>query len=325
MKPERGEELELGFEGSLFQRLGVDFTYFNKKTKDAILARDIAPSGGFPGQQFVNAGQISNHGVELQLNANALNRPNFGLDMSFNVATNKDRIDDLGGISFFTLSGLLGTQRHQAGYPIGAWFTKRVVSARYDATTKTAVDLMCDGGPAVKGAPVPCASAPRVYIGSITPKYSGAFTSTATLFKRWQLYAMVDYKGGHKIFDWDRHIRCDQFRVCEAVFRPEKYDPIYVAEVQQGQTGELADRFIHDASFAKLREVSVTYQLPDRLMNRVKVGRTSLTLSGRNLHTWTKWTSLDPESRSQVQSLANFTQAVMPELQQFIGTLRVAF
>ncbi len=87
LKPERGEEVELGFEAGLFNRVGIDFTVYSKQTKDAILLRGTPPSGGFPGEQFVNIGQVSNKGIELQVNAQAITKPNFSWDLGFNVAT----------------------------------------------------------------------------------------------------------------------------------------------------------------------------------------------------------------------------------------------
>ncbi len=56
LKPERGVELEMGFEALLFNRITIDATYFNRTTKDAILLRPVAPSTGFSGAQFVNIG-----------------------------------------------------------------------------------------------------------------------------------------------------------------------------------------------------------------------------------------------------------------------------
>ena len=66
LKPERGKEIELGFESELFNRLSLDFTYFSKQTDDEILSQPLAPSSGFPGNRFVNIGRVDNHGIELQ-------------------------------------------------------------------------------------------------------------------------------------------------------------------------------------------------------------------------------------------------------------------
>src|SRR6185503_12260071 len=70
--PERGKEYELGFDaGALDDRLGLEFTYYRKKTTDAILNRQLAPSIGFSGTQPFNAGSILNHGTEVALRGTA--------------------------------------------------------------------------------------------------------------------------------------------------------------------------------------------------------------------------------------------------------------
>ncbi|HEY2025851.1 MAG TPA: TonB-dependent receptor, partial [Gemmatimonadaceae bacterium] len=118
LKPERGKELELGFEGSLFDRLNLDFTYFNKKTTDVIVAQPVAPSSGFAGSQLRNLGRVDNHGIELQANLAAITRNNFTWEIAGNVATNKDVIKDLGGLPTLIVSS---GQFNQVGGPIGGF------------------------------------------------------------------------------------------------------------------------------------------------------------------------------------------------------------
>ena len=72
LKPERGKELEIGFETKLWNRLTLDFTYFNKKTMDAIVNQPVAPSSGFSGTPTVNLGRVDNHGFELQATLQAI-------------------------------------------------------------------------------------------------------------------------------------------------------------------------------------------------------------------------------------------------------------
>src|SRR5207244_6876334 len=98
LKPERGEELEFGFEAGLFNRIGIDFTVFSKQTKDAILLRGTPPSGGFPGEQFVNIGQVSNKGIELQVNAQPVATHKVSWDRGASVATASNYIEDLQGV-----------------------------------------------------------------------------------------------------------------------------------------------------------------------------------------------------------------------------------
>ena len=141
LKPERAQEFEAGFEASLFKRLSLDFTYFPKQTRDAILSKGTAPSGGFPNPQFVNIGRVGNHGLELAVNASAISRRDVSWDVGASVATTHDRIEDMGGLPPIVFSGL-PDQHHEQGYPIAGFFTKRVVSATYDPVTNGHVDVL---------------------------------------------------------------------------------------------------------------------------------------------------------------------------------------
>jgi TonB-linked SusC/RagA family outer membrane protein len=327
LKPERGEELEAGLDASLLAgRLGVDFTYFNKKVHDAILLKPNAPSFGFPGTQFMNVGRVDNHGLELRLTGKALDRPSLGLDLGFNVATASDKVRDLGGLPFVDVFALLG-QRNVVGYPIGAFFAKKVVSAQLDNAGK-AINVLCDGGDANNHQPIACAQAPRVFLGTPTPKTTGSGTATLRLFNKLQLYAMVDFKNGHRAWDWDRNIRCVQIPNCEVLVAPQKYDPRYVAEVQNGTGQVIASQFIANSSFTKLREISASYELPANLLHRAGASKAVLSIAGRNLHTWTDWTGIDPESRSPLFALSevvNLSQSTIPPLAEFVVSLRLSF
>src|SRR5690606_40058213 len=82
--PERGKECEVGFDAALFgDRLGIEATYYNQRTTDAILLREIAPSTGFSGTQYVNAGEIANSGFELLIRGEPWRTDRHSLEMSF--------------------------------------------------------------------------------------------------------------------------------------------------------------------------------------------------------------------------------------------------
>jgi outer membrane receptor protein involved in Fe transport len=327
LKPERSQEFETGFETSLFKRVSVDFTYYNKSTHDAILSRGTAPSGGFPNPQFVNIGRVDNHGMELALTANAANRRNFSWDIGASVASNHDRIADMGGLPPIVFNGL-PFQHQEQGFPISGYFSKRVLSATYDPTTKKAINALCDGGigDAPGGAPVPCATAPQVFIGTSTPKTTGAVNTTFTLWRWLKLYAMADFRKGNKLLNATDLIRCTIFLVCDVNVNPQNYDPRYLVTVQNGSGLIYNDDFAQNASFWRLRELSATVTVPERYAQRLNASAASITIAGRNLHTWTRYTGLDPEARSQlgIQNDA-FDQAVSPSLAQFVTTFTLTF
>jgi hypothetical protein len=206
-------------------------------------------------------------------------------------------------------------------------WAKRVTSATLNTTTGNTENVLCDGGPGA--APMPCAAAPVVFMGTPTPKLTGAVSSTVTLGKKLSLYGLVDFKRGHKLLNTDEAIRCAIFRSCEVNVRPENYDPKYVANAQNGSALIIVDQFIDDASFAMLREVSASYTLPENWARIAGATRAAFTLSGRNLHRWTSYPGLDPESRA-LGTGANpfqnaFDQAITPTLAQVIASFHLTF
>jgi TonB-linked SusC/RagA family outer membrane protein len=336
--PEVGKEFEAGFEAGLLEsRIGIDFTYYNTHTFDAILLREVPPSTGFPGSMFVNAGEIANSGVEMQLNALAFRRENVSVDLQLNLATNDNEVVDLGGIDQGVGFIAAGSQRRVPGFPVASWFRRKVVSADLQGTGRNAVatNVMCDGGdpngatlpdgtPLELGGPaVPCSEAPRLYLGTAIPTFEGSFGTTITLWKNLQLYGMVDWKTGHKKFDNDTRIRCQIFNACHENFFPEEYDAGLIAQMQS--PGTLVDFIINDASYAKLRELSARLTLPNRIANLLRAAGGSISVAGRNLAIFSPWTSLDPEGGFNEFGYTFLEQDNTPQLTSFVTTVSLTY
>ncbi len=319
--PERGSEFEIGFDAGLFDdRLGVEFTYYNQSTKDAILLREIAPSSGFSGSQFVNAGEISNSGMELLVRGEPWQTDRHSVAMQFHIGTNSNEVVSLGDVTDEPFISAGSYNRHQVGHPVGAWFGKKIMSAELDANGR-AINVMCDNG---SGGSVACADAPEVYLGRVTPKFEGGFSTTVTLFDRIRLFGQMDFKTGFSKLDGNYRVRCWFFAQCEENWFPERFDPVTIAGVQQG----LVDVLIDEADFLKLRELSLTYDVPQRWTNMFSADHLSVTLAGRNLGTWTKFMGLEPESTFNSGSRGGselWEQNVLPQLTQFVATVNVGF
>jgi TonB-dependent SusC/RagA subfamily outer membrane receptor len=323
LQPERGEETELGFTGSLFTRVGIDFTYYTRNTINEILTRSDAPSLGFPGPDYFNAGSVYSHGLELQATAQVLRGDKVALDVFANVSTANDEITKFGGLGPQVVNSAVPIQYNELGYPIASYFAQKVLSATM--VDGVATNAMCDGGPSVGHRPVPCADAPPVFLGSPIPTVIGSGGISLTLFRRLRLYTSIDFRGGNKLFDGDSFNRCVGLGECLVNVEPNHFDPAYVYEVQNGSSLGPIDRFISDDSFAKLREVSASYTFPESWAHAIGASNMSITLAARNLHTWTSFTGLDPESRAAPGTLLAFNQAVIPIPSQFLTTVNVTF
>lgn len=324
LKPERGKEIELGFDSQLLNRLSLDFTYFNKKTYDEIINQPVAPSSGFAGSQYANLGRVDNHGIELLASLQAITREDFSWEVTGNYATNHDVIKDLGGIGGTVVSA---GQTNVVGGPIGGIYTRRVVSADRDPSTGLPINILCDGG---AGQPaIACAKAPFVYIGTPTPSKTGSLGNTFWFGKRLRLYGLFDFKRGNRVQNQNELIRCLGLAgkpLCRANYYPLEYDPVYLAERFGTALGQgITNQYYQSADFVKLREVSVTYTVPERLLRGMT--RASVTLAGRDLHTWTKYAGLDPEVNAvnAATSASTADQAVMPPLTRFIATINLTF
>jgi TonB-linked SusC/RagA family outer membrane protein len=308
LKPERVLGTELGFEAAMFgDRFGIDLTLYRDISKDAILASTVAPSTAFGAStQYVNAGQINKQGYELSLKGQILSARSYGWDMQFNVAGTKAKIIKLGSGADTSINvtggntsvGTVGVVFHRVGYSPFDIFTYRVVSATYDPTTKKAVNLMCDDG---KGGTVACffpgsssLQAPLVRVGHSLPTTTGSWINTFR-YSRFRLYAMIDFQRGFKKTDTNYEQVCQVFGACLENIHPERYDPVQVAHAQNG-SGQLQDFYIRSGNFAKLREVSLTFDAPARSVRYIGAKSVAVTLTGRNLHMWTKYTGLDPEN-----------------------------
>ena len=325
LKPERVEGLELGFETSMFSdRFGVDFTYFRDKSKDAILSRGVAPSTGFGSQnQFFNSGQITKQGIELALKGQIVNTRDYAWDVNFTVGTHSSKIDRLNGRDT-TID--LGSASHRIGYAPFDWFSYKVLSAEYDPTTRRAINSMCDNG---RGQPTPCLNssggviAPKVFLGHSIPTAEGAFTTTVRFLRNFSVYAMADYATGYKRLDNNLRIRCQIFYTCAEYLEPEKTPARELVQMQTN--GTLRDFVINDSKYLKLREVSLSYDVPEQFASKVAAKNAGFTLSARNLHTWTPYTGLDPESEFVSGTPVNVDQAHVPQLTSLVLTIRLSY
>lgn len=317
--PERSTELELGFDaGFLRDRLGVEFTMFTGNTRDAILERRVAPSTGFSGTQYFNAGRVKKSGLELLLRGTPFSMEAAALDLSLSLSRNSNEIVSLGETNRITAAPLV---EHRVGFPVGSWYGKKILSAQLDAMGK-ATNVMCADE---SGGSVSCGSAPLVYLGNTTPKAEGAFTAGLTVFRNLRLNTLVDFKSGYKKLDGNRRVRCNLFSQCRINYFPQEFDPRQVAEAQGGTS--YATFLITDASYTKLREVSATFTLPADWASLARLSRASVSLAGRNLYTWTGYQGLEPEAtfNGGGRGFGQWEQNVMPQLMQFVATFNLTF
>jgi TonB-linked SusC/RagA family outer membrane protein len=301
LKPERSSELELGFETSwIGNRVGLDVSYFDKHSTNALVSKPLPLSIGSSASRFENLGRVDNRGVEVTLRTQPVRTRNMTWELNFAGSSTRNELVDIGRDAqgkkikpiIFGFTEL--SQRHQEGYPLGTYFSFPIDSF---------ADKNADG----------LLSPTEVFVNRDTVKsYGNPFpkrelsTSTNLMFRDWvKVYALLGYSGGHQLFNYTHANRCN-VTVSNCAELYDRTTPLatQASIVAMRNYGALGG-FVEDADFFKLREVAVTLGLPRRFATRVRANALSLTFAGRNLKTWTDYTGLDPEVNSQGQ--ANFT------------------
>ncbi|HEY7897481.1 MAG TPA: SusC/RagA family TonB-linked outer membrane protein [Gemmatimonadaceae bacterium] len=294
LKPERATETELGFDaGFLDQRIGVEVTHYHKRTDDLLVAVPLAPSLGLTATQFQNLGAVLNTGWEYVLNLKVLDVSKAQFDVSMNASTNHNKLLTL---------GLLPTgapvppivvnsdQQHRVGYALGSYWLKPISfkDANGDGIISRSEITVGDTA---------------VYLGNILPTSSFSVTPNLTLFSWIRFSALIDHKGGYKLFDNTARFRC-AFNNCRASY--DKTVPLadQAADIAATALGTDAG-YVENAAFTKLRELSVTFIASNRIASMFRTRGLNLTLAGRNLHTWTSYKGFDPEVNSTAG--ANFS------------------
>ncbi len=292
--PEVGEELELGFDASLWDgAVSIEFTYFDRKTKDAIVGRTIPPSlwPGFAGDfagglQLVNIGRIDAWGSETAINWSALNRRNLRLDFALAHTWLGNKIVDMGETTNRIQEGR--GRAHQEGFSIAAISDQRVVSAEFENAPRGAVtNILCD--PGVDGAISPgplsgitgidCAVAPKLIWASSQPKQFVNLTSTVTLFENWRASANIDSQLQHWMHSDYLGARHTSYPTAQRIYLQDNaIDQAYRTITRNGLA-------YHKGGFVKLREVSLSYAFSDDIAGRLGADRGSLTLGVRNVGT----------------------------------------
>jgi TonB-dependent SusC/RagA subfamily outer membrane receptor len=274
LKPERGTEFEGGLDAGFFHdRVGLELTYFNKKTNDLLLLNPIPPSLGYTSEPYVNAGSVDNSGFEFTVRATPVAARNFQWDAAFTGNTLKNRLTSLGGLSISEVELLSAdlTQQYDIGQPLGSFFSSKILG-----TTATSATV----------------SNTPVFAGPQFPTYQGNVNTTLTLFKVLRLYGNVTMQRGGKLLDvtqWIQDLTGMSRQTNEPVSRGgythadslRRFGPFQTASGQA--VGGVYAAYVQPSNFTRLQELSATLLLPPSVARLLHGASASLTIGGRNL------------------------------------------
>ncbi len=322
LKPERATEFEGGFEARLLdRRLNVEVTYYSKLTKDALVGAVVPPTlGSGNASQRANLGSVQNTGLEVLFNVQAVDTRKFGWDATLALSSNANKLVTLGtDAQGRPLPPQVGTTtRNQPGYPLfGYW--QRKISGYADRNGDgiiTLDEITVDDS--------------ATFVGYSVPRYEATLNNGFDLLSRkLRVTFLLDYKGGFMLLNGTERIRCGSRNNCYGVY--DKTAPL-LEQARAVALREHASRtqagYMEDATFVRLREISVRYQLPESLVAASRFAKdATVTFAARNLHKWTRYGGIDPEANSDAgstSSLPSDFQALAPPT-SFILRLNLGF
>ena len=301
---------KLGWESTTSLNLGIDFAlfdnrvrgtidYYTSRTKDLLLLRQISSVSGFT-SILQNIGKTANKGIDIGITSDNIRNKNFKWTTQLNFSHNENKIVDLYGDKKDDVAN-----KWFIGKPINV-----IYGLVYDGIFKTQKDLDASVQPGAKlgyvriknvnGDSTISADGDRAIIGQTDPKFLWGLTNTFT-YKGFSLMIFINGVQGVTKDDplQDDNVFTDTRRntTKKDWWSPENPNGSHFAN--DGNANKLGVNFYEDASFIRLKDVSLAWQMPSEWLGKIKLSTAKIYVTGRNLATITKYKGIDPELSNQ--------------------------
>ncbi|KAA6327570.1 TonB-dependent receptor SusC [termite gut metagenome] len=309
LKWEKTTQHNIGFDLSLFNyRLTFVGDVYYKKTSDLLLNIPVEITTGFS-SQLKNIGNVTNKGIEFEVKGNIVDTKNFNWNLSANIAKNNNEITSLGALdhvdqssrilqvgkplgSFYALvfDGVVQTGE-KANVPVPSWKTNvQPGDVKYaDQNNDNKITIDDD----------------RAIVGSVQPDFTYGF-STTLRYKAFSLFASFQGTQGNDVINSLRQsLESPNLSYNLLATLVDRWTPTNpsntIPKAANTTTIRLDSRYIEDASFLKLRNVTLSYTLPIKIQ-AAPTTKFRVFAAGQNLLTFTKYSGYDPEISSGTDS-----------------------
>ena len=330
LKWETSKEWNYGFDIRLFDKVSLTFDYYDKYTSDLLLKNVSIPSStGYSNIKYYNSGELSNKGYEFRVTYDAIDTKVWKLNFNFNIAHNENKVEKLPANMTeenYTFANGNYAIRVVEGDPIGSFYGYRYLGV-YDTKDDTYArdaegNIMYDyTGTAMvmKNGTTTCFPGDAiyedvnhdgvineydiVYLGNSNPVFTGGAGFTLK-YKQWSLTTFFYDRLGQKVINTARmnlesmYNTNNQSTAVLNRWRSEgdaAHTDIPRALYSMGYNYLGSDRFVEDASFIRLKTLSLNYSLPKKTLQKWNINRLQVFITGYDLFTWTNYSGQDPE------------------------------
>jgi len=325
LKPEINREFQAGLDwGLLGNKITMSVDYFNTVNSNMIVFNNIKQTAGISGA-YMNVGENTNKGLEAGMNfAFKTGQVKYNLGATFAMVDTKvTKMPSATPYIENTYQGVF-TARAQEGQALGSYYGYQT-----DGVYATSADLISVKGTKIVNGkneknqnvyePFQAGDvkfvdqnkdgvineADKVFLGDPNSDYYGSFKGNIS-YKGFALSALVDYQIGRDIVNglrYELESQTDYANQTIAVNRRWRQagDVTDMPRLSYGDpsgNNRFSDRWIEDGSFVRLRNITLSYELPTSLTKKAYLKTVTFFVTGENLLTWTKYTGLDPEFNS---------------------------
>ncbi|MFT4698444.1 MAG: TonB-linked SusC/RagA family outer membrane protein [Flavobacteriaceae bacterium] len=302
LKPERQTELEVGIDMGLFNnKVGIELTYYEQDIQDLLLARTLSPSTGF-GSRVENIGTMTNKGFEALITAMPIQTTDFSWSITGTYSTNKNEVNDIEGEQFGI--GNFGFSVAKNGESLGVFYqgfyarntdgSLLLTPGGLPQRDKGSYDVNGNAVPERDASGQPTGSSLSKVIGDPNPDFIASLTNELK-YKNFSFRMQFDAVQGVDVLSWDTRMF---YRFGGGPATANELSGESVKGTGAAKFG-IAESYIEDGSYIKLRELSTSYLLKDPLKG---VSSVKFTIAGRNLFSIDNFSGYDPEVNMDGQS-----------------------
>ena len=361
LQPERTTTFEIGTElRFLSNRIGLDFNWYKLNSRNQIIPVSVSPATGFT-SVIINAGEIENKGIELVLSGSPIRNKDFNWDVNLNFARNRNKVVSIReGLTeivvgtHFGYSGATATMKYVPGYAVGNIYGssyQRYYGSKTD--DKINVDRSLPMVIAATGtnAGFPVRDGTQRLLGNSQPDWMGGITNTFS-YKNLSLSFMWETQQG-----LERYNQLGNFMAAfgiakytedrnsvvvfpgvlpngtpntQAVWKNWGTGPdgrVYSQGYYRNIYRTITENFVEDASWVRLRTLSLGYTLPSTIFRRTPIKDATITFTGNNLLLFTNYTGFDPETSSfsagsNIDAFSGFTY---PAVRSYLVSVNINF
>jgi len=329
LKWEQTSQLNAGIEIGFFNRVDISIDAYDNTTKNLLVFKDLAPSGGFK-KQWQNVGEAENKGIEVSISSTNIKTSDFKWSTDFTFSYNQNKLSDFSDTILNTNAYGISQIYHNGG-SLYTWYAKEYAGIDKDNGSMLWRDKQGN-------LTHEYSNARYTEYGSPLAKIQGGF-ATELSYRNLSIKGNFSYVLNNKIYNYFR-------RYVDNDLQDTRFNTM---EPQSGwklwqQPGDVADhplpqnasnsfdpstRFIEDGSYLKIRNITLSYELPKALVSKFRMRGITLSVSVDNIYTFTKFSGQDPEvtinPNNAMGFLPGYAEFKYPNNKQYLVNLNMRF